>query len=158
MVHILIINGPNLNLLGTREPQIYGSESLDEALALAKDRAFSISQSHTIATFQSNHSGAIVDRIQAAKHETNPNVDAIIINPGGLTHYAVVIRDVLLGVQIPFIELHVSNIHAREPWRNHSVLSDKAVGVICGLGIEGYGAAVSFFCRWIEKKQGRAKL
>lgn len=158
MVHTLIINGPNLNLLGTREPHIYGADNLDEAIAVAKDRAFSISPSHTVDSFQSNHSGAIVDRIQAAKHETNPKVDAIVINPGGLIHYAVVVRDALLAVQIPFVELHVSNIHAREPWRNRNVLSDKAVGVICGLGVEGYSAAVAFFCRWIGKKQDKARL
>lgn len=158
MVHILVINGPNLNLLGTREPQIYGSDTLDDAVTLCNERATAISPSNKISAFQSNHDGAIVDRIQAAARENNPKVDAIIINPGGLVHYAVIIRDALLGVKMPFVEVHVSNIHAREEWRHHSVLHDKAVGVICGLGIEGYGAAVTFLCKYIDKQNSRAKL
>lgn len=120
---LLIINGSNLNLLGTREPQIYGSDTLDDVLSSAKKQTSDLGiQLHTL---QSNHEGAIVDRIQEARG----NCDWVIINPGGLTHTSVAVRDALLGVQIPFVELHVSNIHAREPWRNHSYLSDKAVAV-----------------------------
>ena len=120
---ILIINGPNLNLLGTREPQIYGSATLSDVEASAKNQTSDLGiQLHT---FQSNHEGAIVDRIQDARG----NGDWVIINPGGLTHTSVAVRDALLGVHIPFVEVHVSNIHAREPWRNHSYLSDKAAAV-----------------------------
>lgn len=132
---ILVINGPNLNLLGTREPHIYGSTTLADVEANAKKQAEELKVE--LDTFQSNWEGgvcdlfkvneilmesaAIVDRIQQARGK----VDAIIINPGALTHTSVAIRDALLGVGIPFIELHVSNVHAREPWRHHSYLSDK---------------------------------
>ncbi|KAJ5894020.1 hypothetical protein N7495_005711 [Penicillium taxi] len=133
---ILLINGPNLNLLGTREPHIYGSTTLPEVEASAKSQAKSLGA--TLEHFQSNHEGAIVDRIQAARG----NVDGIIINPGAYTHTSVAIRDALLGVSIPFIELHVSNVHAREPWRHHSYFSDKASGIIVGLGVHGYKVAV----------------
>ncbi|KAJ7579170.1 catabolic 3-dehydroquinase 1 [Mycena floridula] len=136
---ILLINGPNLNLLGSREPQIYGSETLADV----------VSKSHTLAEklgvqladFQSNHEGAIVDRIQQAGVD---GVSGIIINAGGLTHTSVCIRDALLGTGIPFVELHVSNVHARESWRHHSYLSDKAVAVIVGFGAKGYDYALDF--------------
>lgn len=138
---ILLINGPNLNLLGTREPQIYGSTTLKDVETEAQKQVSDLGiQLHT---FQSNHEGAIIDRI----HEARGNCQYIIVNPGGLTHTSVALRDALLGVEIPFIELHVSNVHAREPWRHHSYLSDKAVGVICGLGVFGYTAAIDF-CAW----------
>lgn len=135
---ILLINGPNLNLLGTREPQIYGSTTLADVHSAAQKQTSDLGIK--LHTFQSNHEGAIIDRI----HEARGNCDFIIINPGGLTHTSVALRDGLLGVEIPFIELHVSNVHAREAWRHHSYLSDKAVGVICGLGVFGYTAAIDF--------------
>ena len=135
---ILLINGPNLNLLGTREPQIYGSTTLADVHAAAQRQTKNLGIK--LHTFQSNHEGAIIDRI----HEARGNCQFIIINPGGLTHTSVALRDALLGVEIPFIELHVSNVHAREAWRHHSYLSDKAVGVICGLGVFGYTAAIDF--------------
>lgn len=138
---ILIINGPNLNLLGTREPQIYGSDTLADVEKNAKQQTDDLGI--TLHTFQSNHEGFIVDRIQEARG----NCDYIIINPGGLTHTSVAVRDALLGVGIPFLEVHVSNLHAREPWRNHSYFSDKAVGVICGLGVFGYTAGIDFIAR-----------
>ncbi|KAF1361473.1 Dehydroquinase [Lizonia empirigonia] len=125
---ILLINGPNLNLLGTREPATYGSTTLPQI---------------------SNHEGVILDRI----HEARGNVDAIIINPGAFTHTSVAIRDALLGVDIPFIEVHISNVHAREAFRHHSYLSDKAVAVICGLGIYGYEAAIEYASRHIKPKE-----
>ena len=138
---ILIINGPNLNLLGTREPHLYGAQTLaglsaelDEAAA-----ALGVSLRH----FQSNHEGAIVDTIQAARG----NTDWIIINAGAFTHTSVAIRDALAGVGIPFVEVHISNVHAREAFRHHSYLSDKAVGVIVGLGTFGYQAALQFVAR-----------
>lgn len=137
---ILFINGANLNLLGTREPHLYGSVSLPDIEASIKSRGEKLGIQ--ILTFQSNHEGAIVDRIQEARLE---KVDAIVLNPGGYTHTSVVIRDALLGVSIPFIECHVSNVHAREPWRHESKFHDKAVAVICGLGAYGYVAALEYW-------------
>jgi 3-dehydroquinate dehydratase II len=148
MPTILLINGPNLNLLGTREPHIYGSTTLSDVITNLE--ALSGRLNTTLHTFQSNHEGALIDRIQAARTES---VDAIIVNPGGLTHTSVALRDSLLGVGIPFVELHVSNIHTREDWRRHSYLSDKAVGVICGLGTYGYEAALEFCVRWLKEKE-----
>lgn len=141
---ILLINGPNLNLLGTREPHLYGSTSLSDVVEAAKQQSDRLGiQLHD---FQSNHEGAIIDRI----HQARGDCQFIIVNPGGLTHTSVALRDALLGVEIPFIEIHVSNVHAREPFRNHSYLSDKAVGVICGLGTYGYTAAIEFAARKME--------
>ncbi|GGI20232.1 type II 3-dehydroquinate dehydratase [Oxalicibacterium faecigallinarum] len=137
--NLLLLNGPNLNLLGTREPEVYGRATLADveqaAVAQAKDAGA------TLHTFQSNHEGALIDRIHAAKKE---GVDAIVINPGGLTHTSVALRDALAGVAIPFVEVHISNIHQREAFRHHSYLSSIAVGVICGMGIEGYPPAIAF--------------
>lgn len=129
---ILVINGPNLNLLGTREPGIYGHETLETVEAMLKKRAGELNAG--ISFFQSNHEGSIVDRIQEARG----NTDFILINAGAFTHTSVAIRDALSGVSIPFYEIHISNVHAREEFRHHSYLSDKAVGVICGFGIRGY--------------------
>lgn len=141
---VLLINGPNLNLLGLREPHIYGSTTLGDV----KDAAIKQAQELGLALdhFQSNHEGAIIDRI----HEARGKCEFIIINPGGLTHTSVALRDALLGVEIPFLELHVSNVHAREPFRHHSYLSDKAVGVICGLGVFGYNVAVQFVAQRLQ--------
>jgi 3-dehydroquinate dehydratase-2 len=136
---LLLINGPNLNLLGTREPTIYGATTLAELELLAVKQAEQAQAQLTC--FQSNHEGALIDRIHAAKQE---GIEAIIINPGGLTHTSVALRDALTGINLPFIEVHISNIHRREAFRQHSYLSDVAVGVICGLGIEGYRLAIDF--------------
>ncbi len=137
--NILLLNGPNLNLLGSREPEVYGSTTLADVERAALEQA---SQSGAkLTAFQSNHEGALIDRIQAAKKE---GIDAIVINPGGLTHSSVSLRDALAGVAIPFVEVHVSNIHQRESFRHHSYLSGIAVGVICGLGVDGYTAAIAF--------------
>ncbi len=126
---ILVIHGPNLNLLGKREPEVYGYLTLEDInqqlIAQAQNASISLD------TFQSNWEGAIVDRIHQAQID---GVQFIIINPAALTHTSVAVRDALLGVAIPFIEIHLSNVHAREAFRHHSYLSDKAVGVICGLG------------------------
>ncbi|KAF2097924.1 Dehydroquinase [Rhizodiscina lignyota] len=148
---ILLINGPNLNLLGTREPQIYGSTTLEDVEKDAKRQASSLSIQ--LEAYQSNWEGAIIDRI----HQARGQFDAIIINPGGLTHTSVALRDALLGVAIPFIELHISNIHKREPWRNHSYFSDKAEAVICGMGTFGYKAAIEHVAKNF-KALGRSSL
>lgn len=135
---ILVLNGPNLNLLGTREPQIYGHETLpqimDELTRIAADAGAKLD------SLQSNHEGALIDRIQSAR---NDGTRFIIINPGGLTHTSVALRDALAGVALPFIEVHISNVHKREPFRHHSYLSDIAAGVIVGLGVNGYRLALT---------------
>jgi 3-dehydroquinate dehydratase-2 len=135
---VLVLQGPNLNLLGTREPSIYGVDTLDSIHAKLHTQAQVAGLK--LDTFQSNHEGEIVDRVQLAKKE---GVDFIIINPGAYSHTSVAIRDALVGVDIPFIEVHLSNIHQREAFRHHSYFSDVAVGVICGLGAVGYELALS---------------
>ena len=136
---VLIVHGPNLNLLGQREPEIYGVESLDDInRRLVEAAAEAGVDAHC---FQSNHEGEIVDRIQQAAHE---KVDFIVINPAAYTHTSVAIRDALAAVKIPFIEVHLSNIHAREAFRHQSYLSDLAVGTICGLGSRGYDLALAY--------------
>lgn len=143
---ILAINGPNLNLLGKREPDIYGHLTLADISAQldAQAETYGVKLEH----FQSNHEGKIVDRI----HQGMGQVDFIVINPGAFTHTSVALRDALLGVAIPFIEVHLSNIHAREPFRHHSYLSDKAVGVICGLGALGYQFALTAAVNQLQLK------
>ena len=136
---LLLINGPNLNLLGTREPEVYGSTSLADIEQAATNQATAAGAS--LECFQSNHEGALIDRIHAARSE---GFDAIVINPGGFTHTSVALRDALAGVAIPFVEVHISNVHRREAFRHHSYLSDIAVGVICGLGPDGYRVAIDF--------------
>jgi 3-dehydroquinate dehydratase-2 len=137
--NILLINGPNLNLLGTREPAVYGSETLNDIERAAEAQAAAAGA--CLNCFQSNHEGALIDRIHLAR---NDGVDAIVINPGGLTHTSVALRDALSAVAIPFIEVHISNVHRREAFRQHSYLSEIAIGVICGLGSQGYRAAIEF--------------
>ncbi|MBC3927282.1 type II 3-dehydroquinate dehydratase [Undibacterium sp. CY21W] len=136
---LLLLNGPNLNLLGTREPAVYGSTTLADIESAAQAQA-AVAGAELI-SFQSNHEGALIDRIHAARAE---KVDAIVINPGGLTHTSVALRDALAGVAIPFVEIHISNIHQRESFRHHSFLSAIAKGVICGLGTDGYRLAIDF--------------
>lgn len=135
---VLVINGPNLNLLGKREPQIYGSQTLDDICQCLAQKGDELGVS--CAFYQSNSEGEIVSRI----HQAMGEIDYIIINAGAYTHTSVAIRDALLGVAIPFVEVHLSNVHQREAFRHHSYLSDKAVAVICGLGAFGYEAALSF--------------
>ncbi|MFZ2651194.1 MAG: type II 3-dehydroquinate dehydratase [Burkholderiaceae bacterium] len=134
---ILLLNGPNLNLLGTREPAKYGSTTLDQVEAMCTLEAQRLGAQLT--AFQSNHEGALVDRIHAARTD---GTTAIIINAGALTHTSLVLRDALAGVAIPFIEVHITNVHAREGFRHHSYLSEIAVGSIVGLGVAGYWLAV----------------
>ncbi|MBX9848835.1 MAG: type II 3-dehydroquinate dehydratase [Rhodocyclaceae bacterium] len=137
MPRILVIHGPNLNLLGTREPEVYGHTTLADInadlKAQGKDAGVAVD------CFQSNHEGDLIDRVQAAPAE---DVGFIVINPGGYTHTSVALRDALAGVAIPFIEVHLSNIHAREAFRQHSYFSAIAAGVICGLGTDGYRLAL----------------
>jgi 3-dehydroquinate dehydratase II len=137
MANLLLLNGPNLNLLGSREPQIYGKSGLAEIhLAMeARARVAGVQ----LESFQSNHEGELIDRVQSARAE---GIEFIIINPAGYTHTSIALRDALAAVAIPFIEIHLSNIHAREAFRTHSYFSDIAVGVICGLGAQGYELAV----------------
>lgn len=136
---ILVLHGPNLNLLGTREPEVYGHETLDDINARLQRMATQFEAQCDC--FQSNHEGALVDRIQAARGQ---GVDFIIINAGAYTHTSIAIRDALLGVAIPFIEVHLSNVYRRESFRHHSWLSDVAQGVIAGLGAQGYEAALRY--------------
>jgi 3-dehydroquinate dehydratase-2 len=136
MASILLINGPNLNLLGTREPELYGATTLTDIETSLREQAGQLG--HKFDCIQSNAEADLVDRIQAAAGD----VDFILINPGAFTHTSVALRDALLGVAIPFIEIHISNIHAREEFRRQSYFSDVAAGVIAGLGPQGYGLAM----------------
>ena len=135
---VLVIQGPNLNLLGMREPEVYGTITLDDIHKKLADLAMQADIS--LETYQSNHEGELIDRVQKAKKD---GVSFIIINPGGFTHTSVALRDALAGVAIPFIEVHLSNIHQREEFRKHSYFSDLAMGVICGLGAHGYELALN---------------
>lgn len=141
MANLLVLNGPNLNLLGTREPELYGSTTLADIEQRLTDLAQTMGDKdgHMLDFFQSNAEHDLVSRIHTAADE---KVDFIIINPAAFTHTSVALRDALLGVKIPFIEVHLSNVHAREDFRQHSYLSDIAVGVICGLGASGYEFAL----------------
>jgi len=136
---ILVLHGPNLNLLGTREPQVYGATTLAQIDAelkkLAEDRGFSLEH------FQSNHEGALIDRVHQARTD---GTRFIVINPAAFTHTSVALRDALAGVAIPFVEVHLSNVHRREAFRHHSYFSDLAEGVICGLGATGYRLALEY--------------
>ena len=137
MAHLLLLHGPNLNLLGSREPQIYGRVTLAEIDAeLTKAAA---TAGHTLTALQSNAEHVLVERVQAAAHD---GTAFILINPAAFTHTSVALRDALAAVALPFIEIHLSNPHAREPFRQHSYFSDKAVGVICGFGADSYRYAL----------------
>lgn len=136
---ILVLNGPNLNLLGTREPHLYGKETLPmiEQRLVAAGKAAGVS----VECFQTNHEGVIVDRVQQAKRD---GVGFIILNPAAFTYSSIALRDALTAVQIPFVEVHLSNIHAREPWRAHSHFTAVAVGSVLGLGGRGYDLALDY--------------
>ena len=138
-MRVLVVHGPNLNLLGTREPEIYGSTTLSDInLSLAR---LAEAAGVALEAFQSNHEGALIERIHAAREQ---GVGAIIINPAAYTHTSVALRDALAAVAIPFVEVHLSNVHAREDFRHHSYFSDLAIGVICGLGHDGYRLALEY--------------
>jgi 3-dehydroquinate dehydratase-2 len=133
MASVLVLNGPNLNLLGMREPDIYGSTTLVQIIQMLESEATSLG--HRLQHYQSNAEHELIDRIHLAREQ---GITWIIINPGALTHTSIALRDALLGVAIPFIEVHLSNVFARESFRQHSYLSDVAIGVISGLGASGY--------------------
>jgi 3-dehydroquinate dehydratase-2 len=137
LAKILLLNGPNLNLLGTREPETYGHATLDSIVGdLA---AIAQGQGHELAHFQSNAEHALIERVHAARDDGSA---FILINPAAFTHTSIALRDALLAVGLPFVELHLSNVHAREPFRHRSYLSDVAVGVICGFGADSYRLAL----------------
>ncbi|GLS83411.1 type II 3-dehydroquinate dehydratase [Paraferrimonas haliotis] len=139
---VLLLNGPNLNLLGTREPQHYGTLTLDRIVSDAQAKADSLGLSLT--HVQANAEHQLIEAIH------NSDADFIVINPAAYTHTSVALRDALTGVGIPFIEVHLSNVHAREPFRQHSYFSDKAVGVICGLGAQGYQFALVAAAQYLQ--------
>lgn len=146
MARILVLHGPNLNLLGSREPGVYGAVTLDQINARLVEQAQQAG--HQLQTLQSNAEHELIDRIHAARDEA---ISFIIINPAAFTHTSVAIRDALLAVSIPFIEVHLSNVYKREPFRHHSYFSDIAEGVICGLGAEGYALALQAAVQRVEQ-------
>jgi len=150
-MQLLALHGPNLNLLGTREPGLYGSATLDQINASLQERATDLGVA--IDCFQSNHEGALVDRIHAARG----SVDGILINAGAYTHTSIALRDALLAVAIPYAELHLSNTHAREPFRHHSTLADRAVGVVCGFGPLSYGLALEGLVAHLQAVPGTGR-
>lgn len=150
MAKLLILNGPNLNLLGKREPGIYGQQSLDTIEQTLERQAQAAG--HRCDCFQSNREYELIERIHAARID---GTEFIIINPAAFTHTSVALRDALLGVALPFIEVHLSNVHAREPFRHHSYFSDIAQGVICGLGVHGYELALQAAIRSLADASAR---
>ncbi len=144
---VLVLNGPNLNMLGKREPEIYGAQSLTDIITnlTTKAKHLDITMTH----LQTNAEHQLIDKI----HSAHNDIDFIIINPAAFTHTSVALRDALLAVSIPFIEVHLSNVHARESFRQHSYLSDIALGVICGLGSNGYEYALNAAHHWLNNNQ-----
>ena len=146
---ILVLNGPNLNLLGTREPEIYGYETLSQAMDNLRAEASALGCE--LADYQSNHEGSLVDRIQQAKLE---GFDGLIINPAAYTHTSVALRDAIAGVALPTMEVHLSNVHAREEFRHHSYIAPIALGQICGCGTLGYALALKALLAHLAKQAG----
>ena len=145
--NVLVLHGPNLNLLGTREPTYYGCATLDDINRDLISRGKSAGVD--VESFQHNHEGALVDRVHQAARD---RVDFIVINPAAYTHTSVALRDALAATAIPFVEVHLSNIYTREPFRHHSYFSDLAVGVVCGLGAHGYELALEYALRHIQNR------
>jgi 3-dehydroquinate dehydratase-2 len=146
MAKVLLLHGPNLNLLGEREPQIYGRTTLQEIETLVRRRLEGAG--HTCACLQSNHEGGLIDFL----HQQRP-ADFLILNAGAFTHTSVALRDAIATVHVPFVEVHLSNIHQREPFRHHSYFSDLALGVIVGLGARGYEYAVDFAIQHLAERK-----
>ena len=145
----LVINGPNLNLLGQREPSHYGVQTLADVEEALREKARDLDADLDLEFFQSNHEGAIIDFIQAAA----PDADGAIVNAGALTHYGLSLRDALIDSRLPIVEVHLSNIHAREEFRRHSVIADIAVGQIAGLGWRGYLYALEYLASEIAQRR-----
>ncbi|WJQ83903.1 type II 3-dehydroquinate dehydratase [Brevibacillus brevis] len=146
MTSVLLLNGPNLNLLGTREPDVYGRETLEDVVTILTVVMDELGGK--LEHLQSNHEGVLIDAI----HQARGVHDGILINPGAFTHYSYAIRDALASVALPTIEVHISNIHTREPFRHHSVIAPVTIGQVVGLGIDGYEWALRALVRKIEKK------
>ncbi|MDD9976747.1 MAG: type II 3-dehydroquinate dehydratase [Boseongicola sp.] len=136
MSSVLVINGPNLNLLGTRQPEVYGSDTIEDIEALCRDTATELGLS--VSFFQSNHEGALIDKI----HEARTTVDGIVLNAGAYSHTSVALHDALKSVDVPAVEVHISNIHSRESFRHHSYLTPAAIGIVSGFGIQSYALAM----------------
>ena len=149
MKKIIVINGPNLNLLGSREPEIYGYATLIEIMTALQAEASTVECQ--LETYQSNHEGDLVDRIQQAKRD---GCDGIIINPAAYTHTSIALRDAIAGVALPTIEVHLSNVHAREDFRHHSYIVPVALGQLCGFGTLGYSLALTALMAHLQKQDG----
>jgi len=148
---ILVVNGPNVNLLGQREPEVYGRVTLADIEARVREKAAALSVE--VATFQSNHEGAIIDFLQAEA----PGADGIIVNPGALTHYGLSLRDALAACGLPAVEVHISNIYGREPFRRRSVTAAVCRGMVAGLGWRGYVAALEMLVQMLQEERGESK-
>ena len=150
MAKVLVINGPNLNLLGTREPDVYGTETLDELMQNLSKTALTLGVD--LDSFQSNHEGALIDQIHQAKVDGS---SGLIMNPGGFTHTSVALRDAVSGVALPTVEIHLSNVHAREEFRHKSLIAPVALGQICGFGSIGYELALQALVAYLHKEKNK---